>query len=157
MVDPSKIALGNALRIGREDARKTIIVFSDVDCHFCAQLHAAVKAVVEKDPSVAFRIILFSRNNDPATLKKTQAVLCARSLGMLDDAYLGKPIPAPDCASDAPVENAKAAAALGIVGTPVLIMPDGRLIPGFREADAILRLLKEGEPAAAAPREESAR
>ncbi len=147
-IDPSRIALDNALLVGKADAPKTIIVFSDIDCHFCANLHGAIRSVVEKEPGVAFRIILFSRNNDLNTLKKTQAVLCARSLEMLDQAYLGKPLPEPGCTTTAAVENGKIAAALGVTGTPVLIMPDGRMIPGFRDPDAILRLLSEDAPPA---------
>lgn len=144
-VDVSKIDLGNALLVGKADAPKTIVVFSDPDCHFCANLHKSIHAVAEGNPDIAFKIVLFSRNNDPAVVKKVQAVLCSKSLPMLDDAYAGKPVPAPECATDAPAENAKVAAAAGVVGTPVLVMPDGRLIPGFREPDAILRLLKEDE------------
>jgi thiol:disulfide interchange protein DsbC len=144
-IDPSKIALDNALLIGKADAPKKVVIFSDPDCHFCANLHKSILSVVEANPDVAFRIILFSRNNDPATILKTQAILCSRSLPMLDNAYAGKPVPAPECTTDAASLNAKIAAAVGVVGTPVLVMPDGRLIPGFREPDAILRLLKEDE------------
>lgn len=144
-VDVSKIDLRNALLVGKADAPKSVIVFSDPDCHFCANLHKSIHAVVEGNPDIAFRIILFSRNNDPAVVKKAQAILCSKSLPMLDDAYAGKPVPAPECATDAPSENAKVAAAVGVFGTPALVMPDGRLVPGFREPDAILRLLKEDE------------
>lgn len=150
-VDPTKISLAGALLIGRPEATQKIIVFSDPDCHFCANLHGAIKAVVEKTPDVAFQLLLFSRNNDPASIRKAEAVMCTKSLSMLDNAYAGKPIPAPECKTDAVTENAKAAAAAGVSGTPVLIMPDGRMIPGYRDADAILRLLKEGEPPAGKP------
>ncbi len=148
-VDPSKIALDNALLMGKADAAQQIIVFSDVDCHFCANLHGSIKAIVAKEPGIAFRIILFSRNNDPNTILKERAVLCANSPEMLEQGYLGKPLPPPACTTDAATWNGKIAAELGINGTPVLILPDGRLIPGFRDPDAILRLLKEGAAPAA--------
>ena len=145
-IDPSKIPLATALLIGRPEATKKIIVFSDPDCHFCAKLHEAIKAVVAKEPDVAFQLLLFSRNNDPGAIRKAQAVLCTKSLPMLDNAYLGKYVPAPECATDAVAENARIAASVGVNATPVLVMPDGRMIPGFRDADAILRLLKEEAP-----------
>jgi thiol:disulfide interchange protein DsbC len=150
-VDASKIDLANALLVGKADAPKSVIVFSDPDCHFCANLHKSIRAVVDGNPDIAFRIVLFSRNNDPAVIRKAQAILCSKSLPMLDDAYAGKAVPAPGCETNAPVENAKVAAAVGVVGTPVLVMPDGRLLPGFREPDAILRLLKEDETLAPKP------
>lgn len=144
-VDPSKIPLGNAIRMGKADAKKTVIVFTDPDCHFCGKLHESIKQVIEKDPDVAFRLVVFSRNNDPAVLRKVQAILCSKSAAMLEDAYHGKTVPAPDCASDAAVENGKIAADFGVSGTPAIVFPDGRLIPGTRDADTILRMLKEGE------------
>ena len=150
-VHPSKIPLDRALLVGRAEASKTIVVFSDPDCHFCANLHEAIKQVVEKNPDIAFRIILFSRLNDPATVSKAAAVLCAKSAALLDNAYKGQPIPPADCPTTDPLENAKTATAFGVTGTPVLVMPDGRMIPGNRDADSILRLLKEGEAAPATP------
>jgi protein-disulfide isomerase len=30
---------------------------------------------------------------------------------------------------------------LGITGAPALIMPDGRVMPGYKKADAIIELL----------------
>jgi thiol:disulfide interchange protein DsbC len=150
-VDPSKIPLGNALTLGKPDAPKQVVVFSDPDCHFCGNLHKAIHAVVEGNPDVAFRIVLFSRSNDPATVKKVRSILCAKSMPLLDNAYLGLPLPEPACESGAAEENARIAADLGIAGTPALVMPDGRLLPGAREADSILRLLKEDEKLAPKP------
>jgi thiol:disulfide interchange protein DsbC len=144
-VDPAKIPLDNALLVGRADAPKRIVVFSDPDCHFCSILHASMRAVVDNNADVAFRILLFSRNNDPATIRKAQAILCAKSLPMLDNAYAGQPVPAPACDTPEPVLNAKIAATVGVSGTPVLIFPDGRLVPGSRDPEGILRLLKEDE------------
>jgi thiol:disulfide interchange protein DsbC len=39
-------------------------------------------------------------------------------------------------------ETAKLAGKLGISGTPAMVLPDGRVISGYMQADALLELLK---------------
>jgi len=39
-------------------------------------------------------------------------------------------------------ETAKLAGKLGIQGTPAMVLPDGRVISGYMQADALLRLLE---------------
>jgi thiol:disulfide interchange protein DsbC len=147
-VDPSRIPLKEALVVGKRSAKRKVIVFSDPDCHFCGKLHGELKAVVEKAPDVAFYILLYSRSNTPAVAAKARSVICAKSLAILEDAYAGKPLPPPGCATAAPEENLKLAEKLNIRGTPTVILPDGRVLPGYRDANALLKLL--AEPAAPA-------
>jgi thiol:disulfide interchange protein DsbC len=61
---------------------------------------------------------------------------------MLDDAYAGKELPAPSCESDAVDETMKLADRLKIEGTPTMILPDGRMISGYMEAEALLALFR---------------
>ena len=149
MVDPSRIPLKEALVVGKPSAKRRVIVFSDPDCHFCGKLHGELKIVTEKEPDVAFYIKLYSRSNTPAVAAKARSVICAKSLALLEDAYAGKPLPPPTCATVAPEETLKLANKLNIRGTPTMVLPDGRVIPGYRDANALIKLLAEPGPSTA--------
>lgn len=143
--DFSRIPLEDALVVGNPSAKRKVVVFSDPDCHFCAKLHGELKAVTEKEPDVAFYVKLYSRNNDPAATEKAKSVICAKSLALLESAYAGKPLPPAACGTDAPGETLRLAGRLNIQGTPALVLQDGRVMTGYRDANALMKLL--GDPA----------
>lgn len=149
-VDASRIPLEGALVLGKPSAKRKVVVFSDPDCHFCAKLHGEMRTVVEKNPQVAFYIKLYSRNNNAAAIEKAKSVICANSMARLEDAYARKPLPPPACTTGAPEETFKLAESLNIRGTPTIVLPDGRLVTGYRNADALLKLIEEGSGAAGA-------
>jgi thiol:disulfide interchange protein DsbC len=68
-------------------------------------------------------------------------VVCAKSGKLLDDAYAGKETPEATCKTDAVDQTIRLAERLKIEGTPTMILPDGRMISGFMEADALLPLV----------------
>jgi thiol:disulfide interchange protein DsbC len=154
-VDVSGIPLEEALVVGKPSAKRKVIVFSDPDCGYCRKLHGQLKTVVEKDPDVAFYVKLYSRNGNPASTEKARSVICAKSLALLDEAYAGKPLPPAACKSTAPEETLKLAGMLNVQGTPALIFPDGRLLPGYRDANALIKLLSAPQPAAAGTEKKS--
>jgi thiol:disulfide interchange protein DsbC len=142
-VDVSSIPLKDAIVMGNKKAKKGIIVLSDPTCPYCVKLHGEIKKAVEKDPEAAFYVMPYPRNrNDKATYNNCLAAVCAKSEKLLDDAYDGKKLPAPTCKSTAVDETMKLADRLKIQGTPTMILPDGRMISGSMEADALLALLK---------------
>jgi thiol:disulfide interchange protein DsbC len=142
-VDVASIPVQDAIRYGSKAAKKTVIVLSDPTCAYCVKLHGEIKKATAKDPDVAFLVMPYPRNpNDTATYRKCQAVICAKSEKLLDDAYAGKEVPAPTCKSTAVDETMKLADRLGIQGTPSMVLPDGRIVSGYMEADALLALLK---------------
>jgi thiol:disulfide interchange protein DsbC len=141
-VDVASIPVQDAIRIGSKAAKKTVIVLSDPTCSYCVKLHGEIKKAAAKDPDVAFLVMPYPRNpNDKATYRKCQAVVCAKSGKLLDDAYAGKELPEATCKTDAVNQTIRLAERLKIEGTPTMILPDGRMISGFMEADALLPLL----------------
>ncbi len=151
-VDPSTVPLAGALVVGKRTAKEKVIVFSDPDCHFCAKLHPELKRLAAKDPNVAFYIKLYSRNGNPDSVRKATAVVCSKSEALLEEAYAGKeipPAPAP-CTDTSVEETAKTAERLTIRGTPTLVLPDGRVVRGYRDAETLERMLRE-KPAAPKP------
>ena len=142
-VDVSSIPLKDAIVVGNRKAKKGIIVLTDPTCPYCVKLHGEMKKAVEKDPEAAFFVMPYPRNaKDKATYRKCLAVVCSMSEKLLDDAYAGKELPAPSCKSTAVDETMKLADRLKIEGTPTMILPDGRMISGYMEAEALLALLR---------------
>ena len=143
-IDVSAIPLGDAVIIGNPEAKKKVIVFDDPDCPWCKKLHGEIKQVVARDPGVAFFVRVYSRNNNPASIRKALSIVCGKkeSAKLLDDAFAGKELPPGDCKTNAVEETATLARKLGIQGTPAIVLPDGRLISGYLEADALLGLLR---------------
>lgn len=142
-VDVASIPVQDAIRVGNKAAKKTVIVLSDPTCPYCVKLHGEIKKATAKDQDVAFLVMPYPRNpNDTATYRKCQAVVCSKSGKLLDDAYAGKTLPEPACKTNAVDETIRLAERLKIEGTPTMILPDGRMISGYMEAEALLALLR---------------
>jgi thiol:disulfide interchange protein DsbC len=141
-VDVASIPVQDAIRIGSNAAKKTVIVLSDPTCPYCVKLHGEIRKAAANDPDVAFLVMPYPRNSqDKAAYGKCLSLVCSKSEKLLDDAYAGKELPAPACKSDAVDRTIQLANRLQVQGTPSMILPDGRLISGFMEADALLSLL----------------
>lgn len=140
-IDVNRIPLGDALLLGRADAKTKVVVFTDPQCPWCKKLHAEIDEVVKQDPDIAFLIKLFPLRIHPEAYTISKSIICLNSLDMLEASLAGKPVPPPLC--DTPVVDQTLALAreLGINSTPTLILPDGSVIPGSRKADELLRLL----------------
>jgi len=151
-VDASTIPLSGALLVGRKSAKEKVIVFSDPDCHFCAKLHPELKKVAAGNPDVAFYVKLYSRNGNSDSVRKAITVICSKSESLLEDAYAGKKLPPPpaSCTDTTVEETAKTAERLTIRGTPTMVLPDGRVVRGYRDAETLENLLRE-KPAAPKP------
>lgn len=140
-VDLKKIPLDNAVVLGNAKADKKVIVFDDPDCPYCAKLHEEVKKIIAKRNDVAFYVKMYPLPMHPNAYDKSKTIVCQKSAKLLDDAFTGKKLPAPDCETNEVDNNIKLAEELGIAGTPAIILPDGRLLPGYAPADALLELI----------------
>ncbi len=142
-VDVSAISTKDAIVLGNRKAKKGIIVLTDPTCPYCVKLHAEMKKAVAKDPEAAFYVMPYPRRkNDTATYNRCLSAVCEKTEKILDDLYEGKEVPAPTCQSTAVSETAKLADRLGIQGTPSMVLPDGRIVSGYMEADALLGLFR---------------
>ncbi len=141
-VDVSKIQLQNAILLGDKHAAHKVIVFTDPDCPFCAKLHEELRKVISERKDIAFYLELMPLKFHPDAYWKSQSILCAKSLSLLEENFEKKPIPKPGagCDSKAVDQNLKTGQELGITGTPTLIMPDGLVVVGGRDAATLIRL-----------------
>ncbi len=139
-VDLSKIPLTDSITVGSKTAAKRVIVFSDPDCPYCRKLHESIKQIIAKRPDIAFVEILFPLPMHKEAPKKVQAILCSKSVEMLDDAFSGKSVPEPPakCTAEAMERNIALARSLNFNGTPTLVRDDGTVLSGFLPEDKLL-------------------
>ncbi len=100
-----------------------------------------MKNIIEERKDISFYIKMFPVKSHPEAYEKSKAVVCEKSLALLELAFEGKSLPKPKCETSAVDENVKLAGKLGIASVPTLVLPDGRLISGFMDAKTLINLI----------------
>jgi thiol:disulfide interchange protein DsbC len=140
-VDVSRIPLEDALLLGSPDARTKVTVFTDPECPFCKKLHLELKEVVSRRPDIAFLIKLFPLKMHPNAYGISKSIVCTGSMELLELSFAGKPVPPPACETSAVDRTIALAEELGIRSTPTLVLPNGVVMPGYKKADDLIKLL----------------
>jgi thiol:disulfide interchange protein DsbC len=143
-VDVSKIPVVNAVIMGNPKGSKKLYVFTDPDCPYCKKGHLELKKLVAIAPDVAIHVMLFPLPMHPAAYDKSRTVLETKSMELLDNAFEGKEVPKPtkDSSKKAIDEIIAFANANGISGTPTMVMPDGKIEVGMRDAETLKKMLE---------------
>ena len=143
-VDVAKIPVDRAVVMGNPKAAKKLYVFTDPDCPYCQKGHAELKKLVSIAPDVAVYVMLYPLPMHPGAYDKSRTVLETKSLELLDKAFEGKDVPKPtkDSSKKAIEEIIAFANANGISGTPTMVMPDGRVEVGMRDAETLKKMLE---------------
>ena len=103
-----------------------------------------MKKTIEERKDIAFYIKLFPLPMHKDAYGKAKAIACGNfSLALLDDAFEKKPLPEAKCETTVIDDIMKLGQKLGISGTPALIFPDGSLVPGAIDADAIIKKVEK--------------
>lgn len=100
-----------------------------------------MKKVIAERKDIAFYIKMFPLSIHPEASQKSKAIVCEKSLALLEDAFEKKALPKPSCETTAIEENIKLAERLGISGTPAMILSDGRVISGYKDAKGIMEMV----------------
>jgi thiol:disulfide interchange protein DsbC len=100
-----------------------------------------MKKIVEERKDIAFFLKMFPLKIHPGAYEKSKAIICEKSLALLEEAFEKKALPPPKCETTAVDETIKLAERLGITSTPVSVMPDGRIIVGYKDAKSFLLLI----------------
>lgn len=119
-----------------KDPKHTITVFTDVDCGYCRKLHGEIEQLNAR--GIAVRYMAFPRApQGTPTFAKSESVWCAADRRQaITDAKANKPVEQRSC--DNPVAEQKAiGSAIGVTGTPAIVLEDGQLIPGYRPANEL--------------------
>lgn len=134
-----------------KQTKRTVTVFTDVDCPYCAKFHLEVAAL--NSAGVKVRYLLFPRTGkESESYKRAIAVWCAKDRNKaIGVAKSGGKLDMKTCTN--PVDEHLALGEdFGVTGTPSLFLDDGRMAPGYVPARELLTLLgiKDGPGAAAA-------
>jgi len=97
-----------------------------------------MKKVVAERKDIAFYIKMYPLPMHKDAYDKAKAIVCEKSLALLEDAFEKKPLPKPKCETTVIDENIKLAQKLGISGTPAMILPDGKIVPGAMDAKTLI-------------------
>lgn len=117
-----------------------VTVFTDIDCHFCREMHKQVEAYNAR--GIAVRYAAFPRAGlTSPSAQKARHVWCATDPHeAMTRAKRGEEVAAATC--DDPVrEHMQAVEALNLNGTPSIVLDDGRLVPGFVPPAELLQIL----------------
>jgi thiol:disulfide interchange protein DsbC len=142
-VDVSKIPIDKAIIMGNPKGTKKLYVFTDPDCPYCRKGHVELKKLALIAPDVAIHIMLYPLPMHPAAYDKSRTILETKNLELLDKAFDGKDLPKPIKENSKKVidEIIAFANANGISGTPTMVMPDGKIEVGMRDAETLKKML----------------
>lgn len=128
-VKVADLPLDKAIVKVKGNGERKLIVFSDPDCPFCAQLEKTLKAV---DNTTVYTFLFPIDQLHPDAARKARLIWCAPDRAKAWDAHYDSaalPDNAGDC--DNPVAMTQALGArLKINATPTLIFADGSMVPG---------------------------
>ncbi len=120
--------------------RHTVTVFTDVDCGYCRRFHAQIDEYLKR--GIRVRYLFYPRAGKASnSYKKAVAVWCAENRQeALTRAKRGEPIAMRSCPN--PVDRHMALAEkFGIEGTPMLVLEDGTIIPGYVPPERLAQFL----------------
>ncbi|XKE45067.1 DsbC family protein [Halomonas organivorans] len=126
---------------GADEPRARITVFTDTTCPYCRRLHQEVPRLNELGIRVDYLAFPRAGMNSPGA-RELQRVWCAddpseaMAAAKREEAFEG------DAACDNPVEaQYHLGMELGVQGTPAIVLPDGRLVPGYVPAERLAAML----------------
>ena len=113
-----------------KEVSSTITVFTDITCPYCAKLHSEVGELNEA--GVKVRYLAYPRAGVPSSVyDQMVSVWCADDPQQaMTDAKLGKTIEPKSC-DNTVKEHYEMGRAVGVNGTPTIVLEDGAVIGGY--------------------------
>jgi len=139
-IDVKLLPLDAAIRTVRGKGRRTLYVFSDPLCPFCAQLEQELQKV---DDITVYTFLTPVEQMRPGSRLRSLEIWCSSDRAAAWDAWMLKqvvPRSKPTCRS--PVDSlVKLSDKLGFQATPTLVFADGAVLTGMIPAPQIEKLL----------------
>ena len=134
----------NMIVMGDKNSKRTITVFTDVDCPYCVKLHLEVPQLTKS--GVKVRYLLYPRNGlGSKTYARSVAVWCAKDrVKAVGIAKAGGKLEMKTC-SNPVADHYELGQRMGITGTPTIILDDGQTVGGYKPASQLLLLLGLGK------------
>lgn len=135
-VNVAALPLDLAIKKVKGSGERKLVIFSDPDCPFCAQLEKTLKNV---DNTTVYTFLFPIDQLHPDAARKARVIWCAPDRVMAWDAHYDSGM-LPDNTGECenPVAKTQAlGASLKINATPTLIFADGSIVPGALPPDRL--------------------
>ena len=135
-----KIGEDSMIVIGPEKPKRTLTVFTDVDCPYCARFHHDVPVLNKY--GVKVRYLFYPRAGlNSESYRRSVAVWCADNrIKAIGIAKSGGRLDMKTCPN--PVErDYQLGERLDINGTPTIVLDNGKILPGYVPARQLLGVL----------------
>lgn len=126
-----------------EKPEHTITVFTDIDCGYCRKLHREIEDYNQE--GIGVRYLFFPRAGvGSPSYQKAVSVWCSDDRKQaLTDSKAGKAVENKTC--DNPVQDHMLLGqAMGVTGTPAIVLEDGNMLPGYVPAKRMAEFLSAG-------------
>ncbi|EGM78650.1 protein-disulfide isomerase [Rheinheimera sp. A13L] len=135
----------SAIEFKAADEKYVVHIFTDTSCGYCRKLHDEMADF--NKAGITVRYLAFPRGGvQSATYDELQSIWCAKDTQQaMTDGKAGKAVKQASCKNTV-AQQYELGQSFGINGTPALILPDGRLIPGYQPAAALAATLSQEAP-----------
>ncbi len=123
-----------------QETRRTLTIFTDIDCPYCVRLHEERKALL--DAGVKLRYLLYPRAgiNSPSWDKAVNVWCSENRAEALTDAKAGVELESKSC--ETPIlSHIRLASTFGLKGTPHIVVDNGEVIGGYMPAQKLIERL----------------
>lgn len=123
------------------ETKHTITVFTDPSCPYCRKLHNEVPELNKQ--GVKVRYVLYPRAGlDSPIGKSSIGIMCAKDRkAELDKSLGGQSVSLPACDKHPLVKQLELGVQMGLEGTPFIVTEGGQVIPGYRPAADLVKML----------------
>lgn len=115
-----------------------IAVFTDIDCGYCRKLHKEVPRMNELGIEVSYLAYPRAGEGSDSYNKFVSAWCADDKLDAMTLAKNGRAIPSKQCENPV-LAQFELGRALGVTGTPAIVLEDGTLVPGYLTADKLAK------------------
>lgn len=138
-IDPASVIVFKS-----EETKHVVTTFTDIDCSFCRKMHKQMAQY--NDLGIEFRYLAYPRSgpNTPSYFKAVTVWCSEDRKGAMTRSKQGEKLDRVKC--DNPViDHMAAARAVGVSGTPSLILENGEMVPGYVEPQRLLKILEKAK------------
>ncbi|MFC3094590.1 bifunctional protein-disulfide isomerase/oxidoreductase DsbC [Alteromonas sediminis] len=132
---------GDYIEFKAKDEKFIVTVFTDISCGYCRRLHEQMGEYNER--GITVRYLAFPRaGTQGKTFNDMISIWCSSDQQeAMTQGKAGENVELARCENSI-VEQYQFGQKIGVNGTPNIILPNGRLIPGYQPAPALLQALQ---------------
>ncbi|MEM1173354.1 MAG: DsbC family protein [Pseudomonadota bacterium] len=137
------VADNEVIRFTPDNPSHSVWIFTDVDCGYCRRLHAQIEEYMANGIEVLY--FLYPRNGPSSKAWNTsEQVWCSADRGAaLTNAKLDRSFESVSCDASIIAEHYSLGRAVGLSGTPAIVLEDGELIGGYMPPQALAQRLTQ--------------